>query len=119
MELVELVTAMSNFGVMAIITAIFFIQNNKNNKQAEDDRLQIRAILENDKLRVEALLQEERTNNSDILRELAKSSENLAKSNENMAKSLQLLQQSNERIEFNLNEHRKVSSAFFSECRKL
>lgn len=117
MEIIDIITAISNFGVLVVIAAIFFTQNNRNLKQAEEDREQIRAILENDKIRVEAMLQEERTNNTDILRELAKSSENLAKSNENMAKSLELLQKANERIEINLDEHRKTTRDYINEAR--
>lgn len=101
METLELISTITNSGILTVIAGIFLYQTTKNAKSAEEEKKQTKKMLD-----------EERLNNTAILRELAKS-------NDNMAKSLELLQQSNERIEFNLNEHRKVSSAFFSECRKL
>lgn len=107
MEITEMAKVVADYGIMIVISVIFLIQNYKMNN-----------MIKNDKEHINKMLEEERNSNTAILKELAKS-------NENMAKSLELLQISNDRIEkstdnieFNLKEHRKLTADFVCEQRK-
>ena len=110
MGTIEIINAIGNFGALVVIAGLFFYQNARSLKQSEKDRLQIREILENEKRTTEQLLNDERHNNTKILQQLANT-------NANMAKSLELLQQSNDRIENSVREHRHAVGSYLQEAR--